>query len=257
MRLRKNLEIIKYVAKHNPILNRRPAAAGSADWFYFLHIPKTAGTSLMYSIYDTFHPGQVYPNAWDYYVTNKGAYLPIMKFRLNHEQLFTGEKLILAGHYRRWPIENMRAQKPKVICFLRNPADRIMSAIDYHRGKGRRYDGLTREEVMRSSIARESTVQVRHLGYDTEKNNTAGLFKNLNDIDAVCLTEEFPASIALINRLFHWDLKPGHKKNVQSRSAWSSSLIDEIESHCDLENELYARAKEKFMKTCSDLMIEV
>ena len=43
--------------------------------YYFMHIPKTAGTSFRYSLYDYFNTTSIYPGPIEYFVQQKAQYL--------------------------------------------------------------------------------------------------------------------------------------------------------------------------------------
>ena len=249
------LSNIYYIAKHNPFLSWQQGDSIGENWYYINHIPKTAGTSLLYSIYDRFDANKIYPNAWDYYIKQKGRYLSNKRFKKHSQQYFPENKRILIGHYRAWPIDQLRSTKPKTICFLRDPVKRILSSIDYHRVKGRRYEGESRQAVITKRGDFEAQLQAMSLGYDATKDNKKDVFAYIDQIEAVCITEAYRKSIAMINALFGWNLEAGHRKNVQAKAPWPQELVDQITELCKFETELYGYALKKFEKLCGDLDI--
>lgn len=84
---------------------------------YFLHIPKTAGTSLNNLIKSQFPKEKVYPYA-------------------TYHQVYTNTKLnldnfdIIAGHFTHSYIQNM-IRPVKIITMLRNPLSRVISAYNH------------------------------------------------------------------------------------------------------------------------------
>ena len=84
---------------------------------YFLHIPKTAGTSLNNIIKEQFPKNKVYPYA-------------------TYHQVYTNTKLkldnydIIAGHFTHSYVQNM-IRPVKIITVLRNPVSRVISAYNH------------------------------------------------------------------------------------------------------------------------------
>jgi hypothetical protein len=84
---------------------------------YFLHIPKTAGTSLNNILKSKFETQKVYPFA-------------------TYHQVFTNSKLdldsydIIAGHFTMSFIQNLKST-PNIITVFRNPISRVVSAYNH------------------------------------------------------------------------------------------------------------------------------
>lgn len=84
---------------------------------YFLHIPKTAGTSLNKTLTSKFKPQKVYPFA-------------------TYHQVFTNSKLdldsydFIHGHFTMSFVENLKST-PNIITVFRNPISRVVSAYNH------------------------------------------------------------------------------------------------------------------------------
>jgi hypothetical protein len=84
---------------------------------YFLHIPKTAGTSLNKTLKSNFETEKVYPFA-------------------TYHQVFTNSKLdldsydFIHGHFTMSFIENLKST-PNIITVFRNPISRVVSAYNH------------------------------------------------------------------------------------------------------------------------------
>jgi len=64
--------------------------------YFFIHLPKTAGTSFLFTLYDYFPYYQVYPKFQDYLNPNKKSYLNIQDFKKLKEQIMTKEVKIVS-----------------------------------------------------------------------------------------------------------------------------------------------------------------
>jgi hypothetical protein len=88
------------------------------DKYYFLHVTKTAGTSLKRLLIDQFHSSEIFPAETDVQFANiKVENIP--NYRL------------YMGHHGYRFIEYFIPRRPKMITILRDPIERIISSFYY------------------------------------------------------------------------------------------------------------------------------
>ncbi|MDF1699160.1 MAG: hypothetical protein P1U56_25120 [Saprospiraceae bacterium] len=251
---------IKYLIKHlvKLNLNQTRLNSNSEEWYYFMHIPKTAGTSIRYMLYDQFSANTVYPNNVDYYFKNNAKYLYPGDFKDHYKDILKPDIKVLIGHYGMFPIRKCRNQKPRTFAFFRNPVNRVISELNYSSKKGRRYDGLTLEEKILESKKTQGREMAAHLGYNPRLNNLEEAIENLNQIDVVGITEYFSESIELLNKTFDWSLPNNYHRNKLKKSIpLDDAYMKEIHEYCEIDRIIYDKAKELFFEKCKAKGIEI
>jgi len=109
-------------------LNELQCEIKEDDIVYFLHIPKTAGTTLQFIIEGNFDSGSIFPyRFWNKFLSNKKRF-----FKLNKKKFF--EYRLYRGHFG-YGLCSIFPKRPKFITMLRDPVGRTIS--DYnHRIRG-------------------------------------------------------------------------------------------------------------------------
>lgn len=244
---------LKYLFKHGrELLTRSTSIETKDDWFYFIHIPKTAGTSIRYMLYKQFKAIEIYPNNVDFYILNKGKYVTLKDFKSNHNNYITKYTKLLMGHFRLFPVENWKGNPPKTFTFFRDPISRIVSTINYHKKKGRRYENLTEEDIISKIEIKESQQMARTFGYDPIKNNIKETLENISKVDAIGITENMDISIKNINKTFRWQLiSNSHRNKSNQGTSQNKGLINKIESLNMIDVVVYNHAKSVFKNQCN------
>ena len=248
---------VQYILEHfkgqlfDPVVNRI-----DEPWFYFLHIPKTAGTSFRHVLYETFAQGTIYPNFYELNVKQKARYLSWGEFAKNEPQLFTDKKRILIGHFGWAPMNYYKLHPPKLLAFFRDPLERVKSSIVYHQRRGRIYSGLKIDDILDKYMVREGALQARNLGFNKKTDNLNQVLERIDQIDFIGISEEYDHSVALCNKVFKWQLKSGPRFNVgvKARNYFTSYQKERILEGCKIDSIIYDYARKKFRKKCEDYL---
>lgn len=235
-------------------INSSDVNRADQDWYYFLHVPKTAGTSFRYLIYDHFAQSRIYPNYYNL-LLQKNTYLGWTEFKKRESEIFPATKDFLIGHYGWAPMHQFSDHSPQVLSFVREPVRRIMSSIVFHQKRGRRYTDMTVDEVLDQYLEMEGSLQARQFGYAPQRDNLELAIERMNNIAFVGLSEQYDKSLALCNKTFGWSLKKGKKKNVGSgvRQEFTSEQIQRIEEGCQVDRQFYEAARIRFERECAAL----
>lgn len=228
--------------------------------FFFLHIPKTAGTSLISEMRRYFDPEEVFP-------------------RHGFHHLRPEEILNLPGQYKLFTTHGgfdiAKRLGFHVFTVLRDPIDRICSLYNFWNGipearakipgtgktdvavtlaKTLPFDAFVCSEHPRivADIENAQTFQVIGSNALYARKPFAGWSEgdllqrardHLASLDAVGATEDLPAFLRRLHDVAGWDLRPGHRnrsrKVLVRREDLPSSVIREIERRTGLDRALH------------------
>jgi len=234
----------------------------------FMHIPKTAGTTLNAMLAEQFLPEQRYE------VMMRGMNWRVPGRRLLARPLISFSKLrrlraalatrrdvrLLHGHFD-LSIRGLFPGDIRLFTFLRDPLERAISHYFHYR---RRSDDAIHPLAMRSSLV--EWVRARGL-VEMDNGQTrrlAGMMNvrcgaltraalelaksNLAKFAVVGLTERFDESLLLLHRAFGWPLRRLRPCNVGAnrpgRDAFGGDVRTAIVEHNALDVELYGFARE-------------
>jgi hypothetical protein len=241
---------------------RKPArsrVAQDAGRFFFLHMPKTGGTSFRIMLYKLFRPEHIVPNVEDlranggnYYLMDQVAGIP--PERLANCRLFVGHLPLVCT--------DLFDTAPRVLIFLREPVARAVSNL--RQIQHMQHPDLTLRQMidqpglltrlvtnrqtrllsLRSldeALARGNSLKPDRARLDCAK-------RNLADCAFIGLTERFDTSVALCERTFGWRFPTGPlMKNVTPEADDDiEDILPRIRAETELDQELYAYAQELF-----------
>ncbi len=264
-------------------------SAVDSDLVYFLHIPKTSGTSLCHSMLQAFGAEAASPALlWDDLVN--GTYQPSERTR------------VITGHFggflplwlKRWP---------RIVTILREPMARALSHIN-HVQRERHHplhalaarltvDQYCEHPILRRTVnnfqsrylaslnfaqtlmPRPSECSVREphgsisvafenalFSLDKQTGLLDGAIRALKAIDAVGICEAHGASLRVFARVLGWDVEfvesaLDHATGQKTLEDLSRTELDALASLNRIDTQVYGHAVETFSRLCSQYGIEL
>jgi len=211
---------------------------------FFLHVPKTAGTSFRFILENTFGMAHCHTG----HLGNP---------RLSQEHLRFVRKVFprlrsLAGHNLVDPFQHGTSDF-FYMTFLREPIARVIS--HYQDGVLRRSNPESFEQALR----RKEELENLHVKLMAGERNLDKAKRFLEKCDFVGLTEKFDKSLQILDRLCPQRLKLNYKRKVVASNYTvrnsirsNEALLEMARDYNRLDLELYAFAKDEvFPRLCS------
>lgn len=240
--------------KNLPKRRNKEALIPTDSGFYFIHVPKTAGTSFRVMLYDLFSPSEIIPNVYDI-EKNSGGY-PEMTQLLSQKSVDDLKMIrLLAGHYPYQPMKYFLHQ-PKAIVFLRDPLERAVSNLFHLKKRQPQFFNSTFEEVFEESPRQILNMQVRYLSGRIRKKemklkDLRVAIQKLRSIECIGLTEQFDASIDYVEKKFDWKFPERLARNVNTTNTLNEldpDLLNRIREGNYLDQRLYDMGVKLFVK---------
>jgi hypothetical protein len=217
----------------------------------FLHIPKTAGTTLRNIIYAQYATDRIIP------IYRDERFMDMETFsQLSPEQKDAAD--IFIGHFAYGFHQRLSGNRPyKYATMLRHPISRGLSL--YNHLKNLQFAGseISFWEILKSKRANQfQNSQTRHIaGWGSKELLDEAIDNIEKDFLFVGITERFNESLLLAGHDLGWRLQPYERRNVTS-TMWAVNYADilrnEKESMQKLENlntidlQLYEYANKRF-----------
>jgi hypothetical protein len=227
------------------------------DLFFFIHIPKAAGTSFRFMLYRQFQQENIFPSIKEIEL-NGGQYPALRAFIQKDPERIIAPIELIAGHYNYHLVENVRRKK-KFMVFLRDPMERTISNLFHIRRTKKDFAKVPLEDIFNQFPLQVHNSQCRYflrypgkLNIDEKRYSLAQ--KHLDRCDFVGISEEFESGVKLIESLFNWNLGSLENRNMNPKNNYkqllqspeNNSLLEKIRKANEFDIKLYEFAKAKF-----------
>jgi len=233
----------------------KPVNGDFAHHYYFIHIPKTSGTSFRFMLYHQFSQNRIYPNIYDLNEFN-GRYPRIKELMAMNLAPIRERAELFIGHYAFTDGARIFEKPVRYLIFLRDPVKRTLSNI-LHLKRLSKDPNVSLMEILESKRKNMTNFQTRLL-CNTPWHPRIVPFPvrylqeakdNLAKIDYIGLSEEFDLSVRLAERMFDWDLGEPLSLNTKpkkDKAPVSDEVLATVTEICQLDIELYAYAQKLF-----------
>lgn len=222
----------------------RPDAGPHAQRVYVMHIEKTGGTSFRYALYKRFRQDEIFPNVYHEYLLKGRGFVRWDDVAAKPGRLVTSRTKLIMGHFGLGPINSLDPP-PLVATFLRDPIERMRSAIDFNRQPGRRYDGLTMDEILAKHAWREGSMQAQSFGYNHDTDNIDEVIENFRRVDFVGFVDNYERDMARFSEFLGLrDPLPLLQRNVTGeRSPLTEAQMEQLRYFARPDQQLYDAAR--------------
>jgi len=215
---------------------------------FFIHIPKTAGTSMRLMLYDIFEQESILPNLQD--IKGNGGGYPQFDKLLGLINTHQKEHIkLVMGHYPFLP-NALFFCPPQIFTFLRQPIARAISNLFHLKKYKAAHYKATLTEVFEANQRQMRNAQVRYLAgaihkKDLDKNDLNVALYNMKQCHFVGITEKFEESVKILEQLNGWKFPERVQANVNytdNTKEVPADLMDKIVEANQLDVELYKQA---------------
>ena len=227
------------------------------DNFFFIHIPKTAGTSFRMMMQKVFNKKNVFPNVEELKSNNDNyPNLNVLESKSQEEQ---NDIKFISGHLP-YSSSVIFPAKSKKLIFLRKPLNRAVSELLNLQDTDPKYHDKSLAEIFELNYTKINSLQVRHLANALEKKElTKADLKiaknNLRKCYFIGITERFDESVQLASNIFGWKFTESRKDKVSKYDNYallSDELQQKLKTANELDEHLYHYALELFELSIKD-----
>jgi hypothetical protein len=232
--------------------SERAKPASGEEILIFLHIPKTAGSTVVHVLEQQYG----LEGLLKMYDSTFGDEVAA----LSDEELSRTRAIV--GHFY-FGLHNRLPRPCRYLTFLREPVERVVSHYEFARRRPEHYlhqqaSTMSLPDYVRFCGAAEPNNDQTRLLADREMASTDGTCspamlsaakRNLGLHAAVGFTEEFDTSLVLMRRVFGWRRPFYVRHNVRGRrldEPLPGHVREVIEVHNSLDIELYRHARDRF-----------
>lgn len=188
------------------------------EQFFFMHIPKTGGTTFRKMLTNYFQEDCYYPSQEDL-IHNNGKYFSQKELLEYHSSIL--EKSLIIGHYNMDIVPYLKSDV-KIIAFFRNPIDRVLSHVNHLINHDIIFKGKDPNYVIKNRISSISNIQSRAMGFKPKSKNFKVVLNSLKKLDFIGIMEYYDESLESINNKYNWNLKYEVAENASNSSLYDS-----------------------------------
>lgn len=207
-----------------------------------MHIPKTAGTSIRFTLYHCYDEKNICPNQSqikfnaDLYNNEVELTKKINLSNSNHS--------IIIGHYP-FILLNSLPQEFKCFSFIRNPIERTISHLKHVKEKFSGYKEKSIEDILHELPFFSTNFQAHFFSSNFRRGKApiidkSDVIKNIDRCFFVGVADYMPKSIELLNKQYNFKLAIPQKLNTSTKSyPVSDTVIEEIRNRNALDLFIY------------------
>ncbi len=235
----------------------RPAEArdpaGEPHRFFFVHVQKTAGTSLLIRLGHQFAASQIYPDE-----TDGGLFTDMPQFKVEvlraRWAARQDEIRVVTGHFPLCTVELLGVPFT-TLAVVRPPVERTLSYLRHHRkilpeAQTKSFEEIYEDPLRFEGLVHNHMVKMFSLGVDEmddgvmtqvtfDRDRLERAKVGVASIDVLGLQAEFDRFCDELTARFGWDLGPERFANRTEPAEISASLIERIAEDNALDQELY------------------
>jgi hypothetical protein len=236
---------------HATFASKARAPVAGEGCYFFLHVPKTAGTSLRNMLWQMFPEDRIYPNrrVLDPETGNPNLYYHSAIYYAPRAAL--ANPLLVAGHF---PLvaRDILPKPVKTITFLRDPLERALSHLKHVQ---RQRPHLTLMQLLDDRELRTVCCTERMTWFFSRKDGEEAIYSRLSvpdrarlemakeglaTVEFIGLTEEFEESIRLCEAMLGLRFPPTMRDNVATEVEEPLGPVRErLLEDVQLDRELY------------------
>ncbi|WP_448871328.1 sulfotransferase family 2 domain-containing protein [Desulfobulbus propionicus] len=198
----------------------------------FLHIPKTAGTTLREIVYAQYAVDRITPIYRDERFMDMETFSQLPPEKKDAADIFI-------GHFAYGFHQHLSGNRPyKYATMLRHPIARGLSL--YNHLKNLQFAGseISFSELLKNKGSQFRNNQSRYIaGWGTQKMLETAIQNIEKDFLFVGITERFNESLLLASHDLGWQLKPYKRRNVTS-TMWATNYADQLRNDKESMQEL-------------------
>lgn len=219
-----------------------------APLVYFVHVPKTAGTTFRFLTYGALQPRVIWPNKRE--VDDNGKRYPEFKEIQHISPARLSNLKLVMGHFNMNMLDQLPV-RPHVITFLREPYAQLASYINHRSRQKEDLQTMSLEEIVSSGVILPNP-QIRFFlprklaRQPLNEELFTIAVKNLKDCAVVGLTEYFDESLQRITKKFSWQFPEMERKNKNEKKRFPNIDPDLLKPMLAYDIRFYDVAVELF-----------